>query len=249
MSRGALFLDVGWTLIHPEQSMWEILADIARSAGASMSAAECEAVIYPLWNGTQDEAVELFRPESRFEDSDEAFIGMFRQLARLALAVAGVTSPPDDAIERFVGVMGDWDRWRVYADVPEQLACFRDDGFVLAAVSNATADLPAFLEHLGLARFFDVILASAAEGTRKPDRRMFQRALERTGVGADAALHVGDMGLEDIIGARNAGLAAALMHRGPCALFPSFPPKLPATVAETPIVSSLAEVRALLVDR
>jgi putative hydrolase of the HAD superfamily len=246
MSRGALFLDVGWTLIYPEQSMWGILADIARSAGASTSAAECEAAIHPLWQGTQDEAAEQFHPEARFEDSDEAFVGMFRQLARLALTVAGVASPPDDLIERFVDAMGDWARWRVYADVPEQLARFRDDGFVLAAVSNATADLPAFLEHLRLARFFDVILASAAEGTKKPDRRMFRRALERAGVGAHEALHVGDMGLEDIIGARNAGLAAALMHRGACALFPSFPPKLPARVAETPIVSSLAEVGVLL---
>ena len=54
------------------------------------------------------------------------------------------------------------------------------------------------------------------------------------------------LALEDVIGARNAGVPVALIHRGPLSLFPSFPPDLPAEAAGTPVVSDLEELRALL---
>lgn len=246
MSRRALFLDVGWTLIYPEQSMWEMLADLAASVGGTISAAECEAAVYPLWQASQDHTAAEFQPQSAYEDSDEAFITMFRRLAELGLSLAGVASAPDELLDRFVRAMGDWDRWRVYPDVTAQLSRFRDDGVVLVAVSNAGTDMPQFLEHLGVKQHLDGVLASAAEGRKKPDRLMFERALASADVAPHEALHVGDMGLEDVLGARNVGVTPVLIHRGARSLFPSFPPKLPAGAEDTPIVADLAAVGALL---
>jgi putative hydrolase of the HAD superfamily len=246
MSRRALFLDVGWTLIYPEQSMWELLADLASTAGGTMSAAACEAAIHPLWQASQDHTAAEFRSHSEYEDSDEAFIIVFRRLAELGLSLAGVTSPPDALLDQFVRAMGDWDRWRVYPDVEEHLRLLRNEGVVLVAVSNAATDMPQFLEHLGVGQHLDCVIASAAEGRRKPDRLMFERALAYADVAPHEAIHVGDMGLEDVLGARNVGVASALIHRGAQSLFPSFPPKLPAGAEGTPIVADLADVRALL---
>jgi HAD superfamily hydrolase (TIGR01662 family) len=56
----------------------------------------------------------------------------------------------------------------------------------------------------------DAILLSSEERLRKPDKRLFTRALERVGVGAGDALHVGDDELTDIKGAHNAGMKAVL---------------------------------------
>jgi FMN phosphatase YigB (HAD superfamily) len=60
-------------------------------------------------------------------------------------------------------------------------------------------------------------------GTKKPDRRIFEYALGRAGVEAAHAAHVGDMYLEDVLGARNVGVRPFLIDRGRNSLFPGFP--------------------------
>jgi putative hydrolase of the HAD superfamily len=62
------------------------------------------------------------------------------------------------------------------------------------------------LEYLALAPRFDTVLISDAEGISKPDRRLFDRALERLGVDRGHAVFVGDHPEVDIAGARAAGM-------------------------------------------
>jgi putative hydrolase of the HAD superfamily len=62
------------------------------------------------------------------------------------------------------------------------------------------------IECMGLAPLFDAIVISEAEGVRKPDPRIFERALERCGVRADESMFVGDHPEIDIQGAVAAGL-------------------------------------------
>jgi putative hydrolase of the HAD superfamily len=246
MSRKAVFLDVGWTLIRPVRSMWQTLSDVAAAAGHALPADECEARFFALWQASQENAVAAFHAEAEYLDSDEEFSGVFRQLAQAAFVSADIPDPRGELADAFARAIGSREGWGVYPDVFDVLREMRARGLALAVVSNAASDLPAFLEWLGLAPFFDVILASAAEGRKKPDRRLFQRALDRTGVAAAAAIHVGDMALEDVLGARNAGVQPALMHRGRESLFPSFPPLLPEGVGEAPVLSGLREVLPLL---
>jgi putative hydrolase of the HAD superfamily len=61
---------------------------------------------------------------------------------------------------------------------------------------------------LELAPLFDTILISDAEGISKPDRQIFDRALERLNVTAAQAVFVGDHPAVDIAGARGAGMRA-----------------------------------------
>ncbi len=246
MSRRAVFLDVGWTLIRPVRSMWETLSDVAAAAGHHLPADECEARFHALWQASQEGAVAAFRPDAEYVDSDEEFAGVFRQLAQAAFASAEIPDARGELAGTFARAIGSREGWGVFPDVFEVLGELRARGLALGVVSNAASDLPAFLEWLGLAPFFDVILASAAEGRKKPDRRLFQRALDRTGAVAADTIHVGDMAFEDVLGARNAGVRAALMHRGRESLFPSFPPLLPEAVGEALVVSGLRELLPLL---
>jgi len=246
MSGRAVFLGVGWTLIHPVQPLWQTLTDVAAAAGHDMAANECEARLHAVWQGGQESAVAGFRTDAEYRDSDEEFAGLFRQLAQFAFAGAGVPDARGELVDTFVRAVASRDGWVVFPDVLEVLREMRRRDFILGVVSNAASDLPAFLEWLGLAPFFDVILASAAEGRKKPDRRLFERALGLAGVAPADAIHVGDLAFEDVLGARNAGVPAALIHRGRESLFPSFPPLLPEVVAGAPVVSDLRAVLSLL---
>ncbi|HEY2126754.1 MAG TPA: HAD family hydrolase [Streptosporangiaceae bacterium] len=66
------------------------------------------------------------------------------------------------------------------------------------------------LHKVGLLGYFDPIVISGDYGYRKPDRRLFQYALDRMGVAAGNALYVGNDMYRDIYGAREAGLTTVM---------------------------------------
>lgn len=61
---------------------------------------------------------------------------------------------------------------------------------------------------LGVAEAFELVLVSEHEGLRKPDPRLFQRALDKLGVAAAKAVYVGDNPIADIQGAQAVGMKA-----------------------------------------
>ncbi len=64
------------------------------------------------------------------------------------------------------------------------------------------------LAYCGLASSVDVLIASEDVGVSKPDRRIFDIALERIGASAEEAVMVGDSWANDIVGALDAGIRA-----------------------------------------
>ncbi|MBL7982846.1 MAG: YjjG family noncanonical pyrimidine nucleotidase [Flavobacteriales bacterium] len=61
------------------------------------------------------------------------------------------------------------------------------------------------LESSDLGRYFDVVLSSERAGARKPDPRIFGKALKLAGAEAASSLMVGDNHEADMFGARQAG--------------------------------------------
>jgi len=91
----------------------------------------------------------------------------------------------------------------------ETLSTLRQEGLRLGLVTNgATASQRAKIAGLGMAGYFDAILISEAEGLRKPDPRIFQRALDSLGASPQDAVMVGDNPEADIQGARDCGMKA-----------------------------------------
>lgn len=121
-------------------------------------------------------------------------------------------------------------RFRLYDDVLPALDALDAMGIVLAVVSNWDCALPQHLARLGVADRFAVITASAAVGHRKPDPAIFTTTLAALGVSPAHALHVGDRRVEDLDGARAAGLMALLLDRSPGA------------TASDDVVTTLAEI-------
>jgi FMN phosphatase YigB (HAD superfamily) len=102
---------------------------------------------------------------------------------------------------------------RLDPDAPVLLANLRQRGYKLGVISNWPADLPEYLEGHGLAKYFDVIVASEAVGSAKPHREIFLRALAAIGCESRLAVHVGDDYWADVVGARELGIAPVLIDR------------------------------------
>lgn len=97
----------------------------------------------------------------------------------------------------------------LFPDALATLEALRRRGLALGLISNGRVDTQgAKLQRLGLEPFFAATLISEREGVRKPDRRIFERALERLGVSADQAWFIGDHPMADVAGAHAAGLTA-----------------------------------------
>jgi HAD superfamily hydrolase (TIGR01549 family) len=78
----------------------------------------------------------------------------------------------------------------------------------LGLVSNFTYAPVVYtsLSNLGINQFFDAVVVSHESGWRKPHMLIFQDVLGKLGVKAEEAVFIGDSPLEDIKGAKQAGL-------------------------------------------
>ncbi len=103
----------------------------------------------------------------------------------------------------------------LYDDVIPTLEDLRDAGFKLAIVSNWDTPLNPLTERLGIAHYFDIIVAShdARVQSAKPDPHIFNYTLAAVGVSAEGAVHVGDTYEADIVGAKNVGIRPILIDR------------------------------------
>jgi len=242
----AVTLDVGWTLAFPERNIWEIFSEICAEAGATVAGEQCEAAVGDLRRQVHGHMEASFRSGAAYTDSDEEFAGTFAQMGALVLAQFGLAMDPIEFNRRFLGTFWTEGNWRVFPEVLEVIATMRARGFRVGVLSNAPTNLPRFLDQLGILPLLDFAVVSASEGFRKPDRRIFEVALQRAGVAPHEALHVGDMYLEDIVGGSNVGVSTMLMERGARSLFPSFPESHGRELAPDQVVRDLNEVLARL---
>jgi len=101
-------------------------------------------------------------------------------------------------------------RLGLYPSVREVLDVLRGR-YPLAVVTDAqSANARGELHKVGLLGYFDPVVVSGDHGYRKPDRRLFQFALDRMNVAAGNTLYVGNDMYRDIFGAREAGMRTVM---------------------------------------
>jgi putative hydrolase of the HAD superfamily len=97
-------------------------------------------------------------------------------------------------------------RLRLYPHVREVLEVLREH-YPLAVVTDAQSTYArGELHKVGLLDYFDLIVVSGDHGYRKPDRRLFQFALDGMGVAAENTLYVGNDMHRDIFAAQQVGM-------------------------------------------
>lgn len=105
--------------------------------------------------------------------------------------------------------------WLPEEDAVSTLSTLRQRGYRLGMVSNAAddADVQLLVEKANLLPYLDFVLTSAACGIRKPDPRIFHRAIQNWPFAKAEIVMVGDTLLVDISGAINAGLSSIWITR------------------------------------
>jgi putative hydrolase of the HAD superfamily len=136
-----------------------------------------------------------------------------RECVAVFLGELGAELDPEEFVPAYVGAL----EFRPVAGAKAALGCLRAAGIALACVGNWDISLEEQLVPLGLSSYFGVVVTSAEAGAPKPDSAPFRLALDRVGVEAGRALHIGDSET-DREGASAAGLA---FEPAPLATLPS----------------------------
>lgn len=208
----AVIYDVGGTLLYPKPPIEELCAYAEEVSGLHIPP-EAFGKALPYLRHFM---AERDQPLGSLWGSDARLRQAWAEYYAEAMRTIGVPAT-DEQMLTLGGIMSDWythpDRWSVYDDVPATLAEGRRRGLVQGVVSDWGADLVAILHGLDLSALLDFVVASGIVGYAKPSPEIFQHALVRAGVAGHEALYVGDTYALDVLGARAAGLHAALIDR------------------------------------
>jgi putative hydrolase of the HAD superfamily len=200
----AVLFDALGTLVRLEPP-WPLLAGVLAS-----------------WHGieiSQEEAREAMRIEMTYylEHHPEG-----RDAASLAELRARCASILGEALPQVAGRLNRQEltevlleslRFVPFPDAATSLGSLRTLGIRTAVVSNWDCSLGGLLGGLGLGGLLDGVVTSAEAGFRKPDRRIFDSALEAVGCGPERAIFVGDSVDIDVAGGRAAGIRSVLIDR------------------------------------
>lgn len=84
-----------------------------------------------------------------------------------------------------------------------------DSQFQLGIISNNFGNTLGWCDEYGLSPLLDVVVDSTVVGISKPDPKIFQIALSELEISPEKAIYVGDTFLDDIVGAKRAGMFSA----------------------------------------
>jgi HAD superfamily hydrolase (TIGR01509 family) len=196
----AVFFDAGNTLIRSYGvGKEELLRHICRSFSPRHAA-------LPLDWQKGAEAMELHFQLSRMGGNK----GSYAANLRTGLKAAGLPGEDAEKLSRVLASRRLPKRLRPEPGALLLLQQLKKSGFRLAVVSNWSGTLERGLAKLGMARWFDVIADSGKVGVRKPDPRIFRYACRKMGVRPEEAVHVGDIYVADVLGAKAAGIRGVL---------------------------------------
>ena len=212
----AVFLDLFGTLVKWAPDAEEMQRDAAAAEGLTVDPAAV-ARAYPTANAYMN-AENARGHIARRSAGDRA--RFFAEYERQLLAAAGYDVEPALAERIWARVQATQKELAPFDDAVPALRALREAGLRLGVISNMGRELAAILDHLGLAAHLDTWMSSEEAGVAKPHAAIFRAALEQAGVQAGDALFVGDSYESDVLGARDAGMQAALLLRDPDAAAP-----------------------------
>lgn len=225
----ALLLDALGTIVELPPPAPALREELVRRFGVDLTVEEAERAL----------TAEIAYYRSRFDEaSDPERLRLLRRecaevlRASLPAAVDLARVPIDELVAALLGAL----RFRAYDDAEPAIRAARERGIRVVVASNWDVGLGEVLARIGLAPLLDGVVTSALVGARKPAAAVFEAALRTAGAGPADALHVGDSLVEDVAGARAAGLSAALIVRGSKLVAP----------ADVSTVASLSELGALI---
>ena len=207
-----IFFDAVGTLFGVRGSVGEVYGELARSQGVEVAAADLNAAFYQSFKAATPCA---------FAEADPAKIGAlefawWEAIAYQTFDRVGVLAKFSDFSAFFDDLYGHFATaapWFVYADVLPTLMHLQQLGIIIGIVSNFDSRIYSVLKALELEHFFASVTISTEVGVAKPDRKIFDVALDKHRCSAEAAWHVGDSFKEDHQAAQAAGMRGIWLNR------------------------------------
>jgi len=128
---------------------------------------------------------------------------------------------------RFKGVA-----FSLFNDVLPTLKVLKQQNLTLGLLTNLDSDMVSICCELGLEPYLDFVVTAKEAGADKPKPPIFLAALDKAGINASEAVHVGDQYKLDVIGARAVGINPILIDR-----YDMYP-----EVSDCPRIHSLTEL-------
>lgn len=201
----ALTLDVGQTLLFPHPSLGHVYARIAGAHGLDVDPEWAETCFQGAWRTTQAEQSGLI-----YGQTHEDAIGFWSRVVGWMFAASPL---PTDVLRGLVLDLYDAFAhapvWRVNEGLTPLLEGCAARGLRVGIVSNWDRRLRNLLDELAITSLADPVIISAELGIEKPDPAIFRAAVDAWGVSPERILHVGDTWVDDVEGARAAGLRPA----------------------------------------
>jgi len=204
-----VFLDAGETILHPHPSFPELFVQVAAREGVPLDVADVSAAqsrLAPhLVDLAEDTGVE--NPSFSAEDARRFWTFLYRRL----LEELGV--PDERLVDELFATFSAAESYRLFDDVGDALAELLSRGYRLGLISNFEGWLEKMLMELEVGHLFEVSVISGTDRIEKPDPAIYELGLERAGVAADRAVHVGDSVSLDVEPALSVGMHAVLLDR------------------------------------
>jgi len=224
----AAFFDLYNTLVRFEPPRHELQARACAEFGIHI---ETEAIRRSYW--VADDF--MSRENARFsiqQRSEEERRQFWAEYEATLLRAAGAEVSTELAGQVFTRIRHMDRRLVLFDDVLPTLGAVKSRGLVLGLLSNLDQSVEELCRELALDRYLDFCLVSLEVGVEKPHPPIFLTALERAGVDASEALHVGDQYHSDVVGARGVGISPLLLDRE----------NVLGHINDCPRITSLAEV-------
>lgn len=196
-----LFLDAGGVLVFPD---WQRVSETLGRHGVQATSAQLSAAEPHAKRVIDDEST-----IARTTDQQRGWHYFSLILTHLGIPLSPMTDRALTELRAFHQKSNLWSH--VPDEVVPALQALRGSGLRLVVVSNANGTLERLFDRVGLTPHVDFLFDSCNEGVEKPDPRLFEIALARSGASPESTAHVGDLYYIDVVGARAAGLRSALV--------------------------------------
>jgi putative hydrolase of the HAD superfamily len=214
----SVLFDAVGTLFETRGSVGELYHEIAVDFGSRADAPSIQKSFIEYW-------------ETVGQPTDK---NSWNLLVRWVFDQVGPVEDFDRFFETLYEAFGTDSEWRCFPETKEVLEAIRMKGVRLGIVSNFDQRLTDVLRALEIDSFFSSITIPASCGYPKPDRRIFEHAIQLTNIPATNTLFVGDHLVQDLQAARHAGIHSVLIDRS-------------ATLSDRPeTISSLLEIIPIL---
>lgn len=207
-----IFFDAGFTLIRPYPSTPEICQRICQQLGLHIHLD----TLKERMKGVDDLFFRMNRMRPQLWASDEAVNSFWIEYYMEYLRPFVEEHDERRLYELALLINQEYDQhtsWQIYPDVLPTLEALHSRGYTLGVISDWGIGLGRILHRLQLNQYFDSLTVSALARHAKPSPTLFELALRRADSIADYTLHIGDVYVLDILGARSVGITPILLDR------------------------------------